>query len=66
MAELRRAESSFGFELLERDVEENPEWEALYGHEIPVIFINGIKAFKYRIPRDELQKRLSRHTTPIP
>ena len=62
MAEIRDAASSFDFELVERNVEENPEWEAKYGLEIPVIFIDGRKAFKYRIPQGELQKRLSRPT----
>jgi glutaredoxin len=31
-----------------------------YGWEIPVIFINGIKAFKYRLTADEFRRKLRR------
>jgi glutaredoxin len=31
-----------------------------YGQEIPVIFINGVKAFKYRLTADEFKRRLLR------
>jgi glutaredoxin len=62
LAELQDATSRFDFELVQRDVQENPEWEAEFGLEVPVIFIDGRKAFKYRIPPGELRKRLSRPT----
>ena len=34
--------------------------EAQFGREVPVLFINGRKAFKYRASARELRKRLAR------
>lgn len=36
------------------------ELELLYGQEVPVLMINGVKAFKYRCGPRELRKRLAR------
>ena len=58
-ATLLAAASRYDFELVERNVEDNPQWEADYGREVPVIFIEGRKAFKYRIPPGGLEKRIS-------
>ena len=57
---LRSAAERFHFTLVERNVEENPEWESAYGHQVPVVFIDGRKAFKYRIRSAELEKLLAR------
>jgi len=37
-----------------------PELEALYGTEVPVLFVNRRKAFKYRCTARDLRKRLQR------
>ena len=42
------------------NIEEDPELERAYGTEIPVVFINGVKAFKYRVKHEELERRLRR------
>ncbi len=42
------------------DIGGNPELEARFGLEVPVLFVNGRKAFKYRCSARELRKRLSR------
>ena len=42
------------------NIETDPALEAQYGQEIPVLFINGRKAFKYRVSARELQARLQR------
>ena len=34
--------------------------EARFGTEVPVLFVNDRKAFKYRCTRSELRKRLAR------
>ena len=39
------------------DIEKDPELEKLYGEQIPVVFINGNKAFKYRVDEAELEKK---------
>jgi hypothetical protein len=42
------------------DIGGNPELEVRFGAEVPVLFVNGRKAFKYRCTPRELRKRLSR------
>jgi glutaredoxin len=44
--------------LEEIDVDGSPETQEKYGGEVPVLFINGRKAFKYRVTREELGKKL--------
>jgi hypothetical protein len=46
--------------LEEIDVDDSAELQALYGSEVPVLFINGRKAFKYRVTERQLRKRLQR------
>ncbi|HEX9879728.1 MAG TPA: glutaredoxin family protein [Candidatus Binatia bacterium] len=47
-------------ELEEIDVDQTPELRAAYGNEVPVLFIDRQKAFKYRITAGELKNRLGR------
>jgi glutaredoxin len=54
--ELPRFEARF--ERIE--IDGRPELEALYGTEVPVLFVNQRKAFKYRCTARELRKRLRR------
>ena len=42
----------------EIDVDSSPDLQERYGNEVPVLFINGRKAFKYRVTARELEKRL--------
>jgi glutaredoxin len=42
------------------DIDRNPELRQRFDVEVPVLFINGRKAFKYRFTPRELRKRLSR------
>ena len=42
------------------NIEEDPALEKAYGTEIPVVFINGNKAFKYRVDEAELEKKVQR------
>ncbi len=48
------------FELIEIDIESDRGLFEQYCEQIPVVFINGRKAFKYRIDRNELFKKLRR------
>jgi glutaredoxin len=48
------------FELEEVDVDGDPALVAAYGEEIPVLLVNGRKAFKYRVTPGELRARLGR------
>jgi len=45
--------------LEEIDVDGAPEIQEKYGNDVPVLFINGRKAFKYRVTREELEKKLN-------
>ncbi len=45
------------------DISGNPELESRFGLEVPVLFINGRKAFKYRVTARELRKKLKRQGT---
>jgi glutaredoxin len=44
----------------EVDISGDPALLARYGEEIPVLFIDGRKAFKYRVSEKELRARLAR------
>lgn len=46
--------------LREIDVDTSDELRAEFGDEVPVLFINGRKAFKYRVTARELEKKLQR------
>jgi glutaredoxin len=51
--------------LVEIDVDSNVELQAKYGSEVPVLFINGHKAFKYRLTAAGLTRKLHHQTRPI-
>ena len=48
------------YTLEEINIEADAALKERYGWEIPVIFINGVKAFKYRLTADEFKRKLRR------
>ena len=56
---IAREISHFQARLTKIDIDTDPELQARFGLEVPVLFINGRKAFKYRCTMRELRKRLS-------
>jgi glutaredoxin len=52
--------SELGCRLQEIDISGSPELEARYGTEVPVLLVNGRKAFKYRLTERALRQRLAR------
>ena len=52
-----RVRAEFDYE--ERDIDADPELLRLYNEEVPVIAIDGRKAFKYRLDMNEFIKRLA-------
>ena len=48
-----------GFSWREVDVDSDSELRRLYNDEVPVVFINGRKAFKYRMDEQEFLRKLS-------
>ena len=59
-AVLQEVQREQPFTLVEVDIRTDPALFQQYEWEIPVIFINGRKAFKYRVDREALLKRLRR------
>jgi hypothetical protein len=53
-----RAEVPFELEML--DIDRDPALRALYDTEVPVIAVDGRKAFKYRLTEQALKSRLAR------
>jgi glutaredoxin len=39
------------------NIDNDPALEKLYGEQIPVVFINGNKAFKFHVDEAELEKK---------
>jgi glutaredoxin len=62
-AALDRARARVPFELEIVDIAADPELLARHGEEIPVVFIDGRKAFKYRVDEDDLLARLARRAS---
>jgi glutaredoxin len=52
-----RARAEFRYE--EIDIDGDAELRRLYNDEVPVIAINGAKAFKYRVTMNEFLKKLA-------
>jgi len=57
-AVIRQVAAQTPLALAEIDVDGSPEFQEKYGREVPVLFINGHKAFKYRVTRGALEKKL--------
>jgi glutaredoxin len=58
--EILAANCSNEYLLEEINIETDPSLVELYGWEIPVVVINGIKAFKYRLTAAEFKRKLRR------
>jgi glutaredoxin len=50
------------FTLAEVNIDEDPALATRYGHDIPVIFINGVRVFKHRVDPSEFKRKLRRLT----
>ena len=57
---VERVRQQTAFALREIDVSVDPELMERYGEEIPVLFVDDRKAFKYRVTERELRRRLER------
>jgi glutaredoxin len=62
--DMKRVASAIGEEfdctIEEIDISSDDALESRFGTEIPVLFINGRKAFKYTVSPSELRRRLRR------
>jgi hypothetical protein len=64
-AVIRQVAAITALELVEIDVDSDDELQAKFGSEVPVLFIDGRKAFKYRLTAVELTRKLHRDTRPF-
>jgi glutaredoxin len=48
-----------GFRWRDVDVDSDAELRRLYNDQVPVVFINGRKAFKYRMDEQEFLRKLA-------
>jgi glutaredoxin len=58
-AVLRPAAARLGFLLREVDISGDQELENRYRTDIPVVEIDGLRTFRYRVPEDELERRVT-------
>jgi glutaredoxin len=59
-AVIERVKQRYPFDLKITNIEKDSALEAAYGSEIPVITINGNKAFKYRVDETEFARKVKR------
>jgi glutaredoxin len=62
-AALRKLESQADFAWREVDIDSDPALRAQFNEEVPVIFVNGRKAFKYHLKEDEFLRVLKARDT---
>lgn len=55
-----RLSDEFFLQVTEINIETDPALEERYGQEIPVLFIDGRKAVKFRATERELRRKLQR------
>ena len=55
---LCKVSGDYPLDLTEVDIDLRRDLQARWSHEVPVLFIGGRKAFKYRTTEPELRKRL--------
>jgi glutaredoxin len=58
LEQIEAARSQLKFELLEVNILEDSDLYERYKHSIPVVAINGVEAFRYRLSCAELVARL--------
>jgi glutaredoxin len=59
-AAVERARLGLDVELREVDISRDEELEKRYGWDIPLLFVNGRKAFKHRATEEAIRRRLLR------
>jgi glutaredoxin len=57
---LTRAQSRAEFQWREVDIDTDPELQRLYNEEVPVVFIDGRKAFKYHMDENDFLQKMQR------
>lgn len=61
---LNQVQPDAAFQWREIDIDTDPELRQKYNDEVPVVFIDGRKAFKYRMDRQQFLRALAGRTQP--
>jgi glutaredoxin len=64
LAQVREFQAELGFELEEIDIGRDPELESQYRELIPVVEIDGRRAFTYYVHDDAFRRRLAAAQSP--
>jgi len=64
-AVIRQVGETIPVELAEVDVDSSPELKKQFGDEVPVLFIDDRKAFKFRVTTTGLKKQLTGKRQPL-
>lgn len=59
VAIVQEVRTEIPLELELQDVDGDEDLQRRFGEEVPVLFVNGRKAFKYRVTAQELRRRLN-------
>ena len=57
---IQRVQRRVSFDFRVINIETQPELEKRYGEEIPVVFIDGSEAFKYRVDERKFENQVKR------
>jgi glutaredoxin len=63
-AQLAKLKRAVNFDLLEVNILDDPRAYEQFKEEIPVVFVNGKKAFKYHLNETEFLRRIEKLQTP--
>jgi glutaredoxin len=63
-AQLARLRRAVPFDLREVNILEDPRAYEQFNEEIPVVFVNGKKAFKYHLNENEFLRRIEKLRSP--
>jgi hypothetical protein len=55
---LEQVQGDLPFDLEVRDIASDPAWFAAYRHDIPVVTIDGVEAFRHRLTAADLRAAL--------
>ena len=58
-AVIKAVTAKIAVDIEEIDVDSSAQLQEQFGNEVPVLFIDGRKAFKYRVTVRELEKKLN-------
>jgi glutaredoxin len=64
-ANIKAVAGKIAVDIEEIDVDSSAQLQEQFGSEVPVLFIDGRKAFKYRLTAASLEKKLRRSHWPL-